>query len=92
MRYIKVFILAFLISGCCGMFHKKEASVIKDISWFPYKLNSNIAYETKDGIIDSLSITQLDTSIHCGDFCAGCSEFRSCKLLSNRFNDFKVDV
>jgi hypothetical protein len=92
MRYFSIILFTILISSCC---RNKGIEVIQDKSWFPYKMKSNIGYETKNGLIDSLSVAYLDTSNQWnhGDFCAGgYEEYRVCTLNSNKFNDFQLQV
>ena len=67
--------------------------MIKDKSWFPYKTKSDIIYKTINGLIDSLYVAQIDSSIwEHGTECVEYDERRNCEIRSNRFNDFNIQI
>ena len=91
MRYYLITVLAIVLTGCCK---NKGVDMIQDKSWFPFKSNSSIVYETSTGLKDSLSFAKLDTSNHYGGEW-GCSwrwENRSCDLQSILYKDFKIHI
>jgi hypothetical protein len=92
MKYFLIILFTILITGCC---RNKGLVEIQDKSWFPYKVESNIAYETKNGLMDLLSVAYLDTSNQWnhGDFCAGGNEeYRNCTIQSTKFKDLIIQI
>lgn len=91
MKYYLIILFIIFFTNSCG---DKGLEKIQDKSWFPFKSNSNIVYESKSGLIDSLSFVSLDTSIcYSGEWTTSWSwENESCTLQSNKFKDFKIHV
>jgi len=94
-KYLLIVFIGLMISGCCGFFHNKETFKIKDSdkAWFPYKTKTNYIYETSNGLKDSLSVLQIDSAIReSGTECVERDEYRFCKLQSNKYNDFQIQI
>ena len=95
MKQFLIITICFSLSGCCGLFHDKDTFEIKDKdkTWFPYKSKSNIVYITSSGTLDSLTVIEIDTANReRGTECVEIDEYRNCKIQSNKFNDFQVQI
>jgi hypothetical protein len=92
MKHYLIIFLTILFTSCC---RDKGLEKIQDKSWFPYKVKSNIFYETNNKLIDSLSVVYLDTTNqwNSGEWCtAGYEEYRNCTINSTKFKDLIIQI
>ncbi len=89
MRHLIILFLFFSTISCCN----QHEIMINDKSWFPYKIKSDIVYQTKNGLIDSLSLIELDSTVtESGGDCVETYENRNCKLKSSNEKDFQIQI